>query len=498
MQLSQKQHLRLATTLRTAGVGTLTKKLTHEFPKSQIYLVGGFVRDVLLGRATTDIDIVVRGVPAKKLQTFLAHHGNVNLVGRNFGVFKFIPKGEKVSTIDIALPRTEHAFGTGGYRDVNVQSNWRLPIKEDLSRRDFTINALAYDLQTHTLIDSFGGAKDLKQKKIRAVGDPKVRFREDYSRMLRALRFSCQLNFAIEPKTWRALTLLMPRINGKRSGERVIPYEVIAKELLKTFVANPPEALTLFDRAGAVRALMPELLKMKKCPQPKNHHSEGDVWKHTLLALTIVGSARFKKEFGEAADAEVIFGILFHDVAKPLTATKPQYRGDRIRFHGHDEVGAAVTKKIADRLKLSNYKDQRIDVDADRLAHLVRYHLLLLNGDPCDMRATTIERHYLRNPRLGKEVFMVQYADGAATLDAKGQAGLGPYRVMKKRIHALQKGKKRQLPPPLLNGDEVMRILKIKPGVQVGRTLTELREAQLTGKVKERRAATTFIKKLKI
>lgn len=496
MPLPKSAQLKLNRMLADSGAKALGFAFAKKFPKGQIYLVGGMVRDLLLGRETKDIDLVVAGVPAKPLQAFLKTKGSVNLVGKTFGVFKFVPKGRTQPAIDIALPRTEHAFGTGGYRDVAVKTNWKLPLTEDLSRRDFTVNALAFNLASSTLIDPFNGLHDLKAKTIRAVGAPRTRFQEDYSRMLRALRFACQLDFHVEPKTWSALKTLMPRINSLRKKERVVPYEIIAKELLKAFASDPLQALDLFDRSNAIKALIPELLKMKKCPQPKNHHSEGDVWQHTALALEVLTGSGFKKEFGEKPNAEVVFATLFHDIAKPLTITYPKTRGDRIRFHGHDEQGALLTKKISERLKLSSYKDRIIDVDAERLALLVRNHLLLMSGDPRNMRATTIERHYLRNDLLGKELLMVQFADGSATIDAAGRTGLGPYRLMKKRIAGLMNAKTRTLPPPLLNGNEIMRERKIAPGPEVGKIIEALREAQLTGKVKTKATALQFVKRL--
>ncbi|MBI4280637.1 CCA tRNA nucleotidyltransferase [Candidatus Uhrbacteria bacterium] len=480
--------------LQKSAVRSLARTLQKKFSAASIYLVGGYVRDLLLGRDSKDIDLVVAGVPAKKLQTFLKSRGSVNLVGRHFGVFKFVPKKTSLPAIDIALPRTEHAWGTGGYRDVKVQSNWQLPIEEDLGRRDFTVNAMAWDILQNKLIDPFHGQKDLRKKIIRAVGKPLVRFQEDYSRLLRAVRFACQLNFSIEPKTWKALQGTMPRLNAKKGGQRVVPFEVMAKELLKTFLADPPRALELLDQSGVIRQLIPELLAMKKCPQPSQYHSEGDVWNHTKLALSTLTGKKFEKEFGPA-NAEIIMAVLFHDLAKPKTITYPKKRGERIRFDGHDAIGAEMTKKIAERLRLSSYKDERIEVDADRLANLVRAHLLLISGRPSAMRATTIERYYLRDQLLGHELLALQFADGSATLDRQGKPALREYRAMRQRIRALLNRRTRHLPPPLLDGHEIMRLLKLRPGPEVGAAIEQLREAQLQGDIQTKLQARTFVKK---
>ncbi|MFH0804918.1 MAG: hypothetical protein V1916_01845 [Patescibacteria group bacterium] len=260
---------KLLATKQFVFLGRLQKK----FPTAEVFLVGGIVRDALLNRPSKDYDFVVRNVPLPKLRQFLASQGHVDLVGKNFGVLKFIPRGFTGSeAIDIALPRTEHSLLTGGYRDFKVQSDPRLPIELDLARRDFTINALAFDVQKKILIDQFVGQADLKNKIIKTVGKPSERFSEDYSRILRGLRFACQLGFTIEPNSRASIKKLTSKLNEKRDGGYVVPRETISRELIKSFVANPALALDLYDQSGALKVLAPELLKMKKCPQPANFH----------------------------------------------------------------------------------------------------------------------------------------------------------------------------------------------------------------------------------
>ena len=158
------------------------KQLIKKFPKADLFLVGGAVRDEILGRETKDFDFVIRGVSKDNLQKFLTTQGKVDLVGKKFGVFKFKPKGWKGLEIDIALPRTEHSINfSGAYKDFKIQSNAKLKIEDDLSRRDFTINAMAFNIKKQELVDPFNGQVDLKKQKIKAVGKPEQRFREDYS-----------------------------------------------------------------------------------------------------------------------------------------------------------------------------------------------------------------------------------------------------------------------------------------------------------------------------
>ncbi|MBI4276227.1 CCA tRNA nucleotidyltransferase, partial [Candidatus Uhrbacteria bacterium] len=262
-------------------------KLLTAFPNGEIYLVGGAVRDAALSRETKDFDFIVRGVAIDALEGFLAAGGRVDLVGKNFGVFKFTPHGYSGEAIDIALPRTEHVLaGTGGYKDFAIQSDPALQIERDLERRDFTMNAIAARVtwnvkrEAHLdIIDPHHGLEDIEKKIIRTVGNSENRFKEDSLRILRAIRFACQLGFIIESETWNAITALITRVNTTRDDEtRIVPQETIGREIVKAFYANPVHALDLLDTAGAIAEIMPELLPMKGCPQPPNWHTEGDVW----------------------------------------------------------------------------------------------------------------------------------------------------------------------------------------------------------------------------
>jgi tRNA nucleotidyltransferase (CCA-adding enzyme) len=200
------------------------RALATRFPQAQVYLVGGAVRDAMLGRETKDLDFVVRGVPGDALERFLGG-GRVHYVGKTFGVYKFVPNGwDPAEAIDVALPRTEHSETlSGAYREFAVQSDPTLRVEDDLGRRDFTVNAMALDVLTGDLIDPYDGKGDLCKRRLRAVGDPDLRFAEDYSRMLRGLRLACQLTFDWEPGTWASLCRLMPQINAARRGDSSCP-----------------------------------------------------------------------------------------------------------------------------------------------------------------------------------------------------------------------------------------------------------------------------------
>ncbi|WKZ29318.1 MAG: hypothetical protein QY323_01150 [Patescibacteria group bacterium] len=242
----------------THPIKELLERWGAELPGSRWYVVGGAVRDEQLGRLLQDIDVLVAGVAFDDVMAFLEARGSVDAVGRTFGVLKFV-SGEDGQALDIALPRRERPAGTGGYRDVETDSDPSLPIEEDLGRRDFTVNAMAWEAATDRVIDPHGGEADLKKRVLRAVGNPDTRFAEDYTRILRMLRFAAQLNFEIEWETWRAALLAVPRLNDERDGQRLVPFELAAREVLKGFASDPVRMAELWQESGVTAVLMPEL-----------------------------------------------------------------------------------------------------------------------------------------------------------------------------------------------------------------------------------------------
>lgn len=530
-------------------------KLFEAHCDAEIFLVGGAVRDTALGRQTRDYDFVVRGLQARKLQDFLAEAGIVNLVGRTFGVYKFIPdegyeevKASGLESFDIALPRTEASWGTGGYRDVEVQSNHELPIEEDLSRRDFTINAMAlrlgimnHELRIMDTIDPYGGQKDIETRLVRAVGEARQRFEEDYTRMLRALRFACELGFTVKDETMEALKAVMPRINDLRavakpqtqSGlattdrEFVSPREMVSTETLKAFYASPMRAFDLYDESGAFEALMPELLKMKGCPQPEEYHSEGDVWAHTKLALENLKTPEYKNTFGDPDphyNVLLIMAILFHDIGKPYMLKTPEEHGvDRVRFEGHAEAGAGLTREIARRLVLSIMEEGPLHVDYDKLHWLVNSHLLLLHSDPEELKASTVEKYFFNPKNPGPELLRLAFCDGSATLPKSGSRSstqqaestarsaevelslpgkgggapnLSGVHGIIARIERMRRAieKKQISPKSMLNGEEIMVMLNIPAGPGVGEIKAALVEEQLSARITSKEAAKKWVK----
>lgn len=248
-------------------------------PTAQMYLVGGAVRDLLLGRRIRefDFDFVVQGLDQASLEMWLGKRGELNLVGQHFGVYKFMPMGfstRDMAFIDIALPRTEAvAHGSlGGYKDFDIQSDPNLSIQDDLARRDFTINAIAFDVRTRSLIDPFDGQTDLKQKRLRAVGNPEERFTEDLSRILRGMRFAAELEFTLEEATSRAMKELLLRINTQKESdgklEYIVPRETVGVELAKMLSRNPSRGLQELQAHGALVEFFPEV-QVKLLANPK-------------------------------------------------------------------------------------------------------------------------------------------------------------------------------------------------------------------------------------
>jgi poly(A) polymerase len=364
-----------------------------------------------------------------------------------------------------------------------------------LKRRDFTVNALAWDIAAGSLVDPAGGLRDLSARVLRAVGNPKQRFAEDRGRILRAVRFGAQLGFRIERKTLAAVRSAAPKLNEIRTERgvrvRVVPSEVIARELVKALLADPVRGLDLLEGSGILSVLMPEVVAMQNVPQPRQFHAEGDVYQHTRLALSFLQSPGFRQHFvGYEPSPTLAIAVLLHDIGKPPTLKTPKEDGtDRIRFDGHDAVGAVMARKCVERLKLQNS-----GVDPDRVNRLVARHLIFTEKTIAALRGSKVESIFLSDPEFGKELLALKYCDGAATVNPKGKHTLNSLYLMERRIRTVApKGKP---VPKLIDGHDLIRELKIKPGPVIGRILVAIRDAQLDGTVTTRAQALLLARKL--
>jgi tRNA nucleotidyltransferase/poly(A) polymerase len=324
----------------THPISGLLKRWGAELPGARWCVVGGAVRDALIGRPLGDIDVLVAGVEPAALATFLETRGSVDFVGRSFGVFKFTP-ADGGASLDIALPRREMPAGTGGYRDVAVHADPRMPIEDDLARRDFTVNAMAWRASDGMLIDPYGGEADLAKNLIRAVGNPAKRFQEDYTRLLRGLRFAVQLGFGIDAATWEALRAAMAHVNGTRNGERLVPYELVARELLKSLEADPVRTAELWTDAGALEALAPAL---------------GDGWAlHVRRALARLGEVDVLRALdGKPVPARVRIGMCFAHLGRDHAVALAERL--RLASTGHG-VDATLLRRLASGQDVALYKE---------------------------------------------------------------------------------------------------------------------------------------------
>ena len=296
---------------------------------------------------------------------------------------------------------------------------------------------------------------------------------------------------------------LMPRLNDEREREgkqeRVTPYETIAAEFIKSLKADPVRTLDLWDETGAIREILPELLTMKGCEQSKDFHSEGDVWTHTRLVLAKLMSKEFQDFFdGAKPDAETILATLFHDIAKPKTqARKTMADGkERITFYGHEQEGATMVAAICERLRFS--AAPKAGINHENVVWLVKHHLFP-NHPPEHLKKTTLEKMFFNSNVPGAKLLHVAFADASASVREDGTVDL-------ERLHAFQEElislasvmsteKKPALPPPLLNGNEIMELRAMPAGRAVGTILNELREQQLTGAITTRDEAIAFVQK---
>src|SRR5574344_795723 len=325
--------------------------IAHHF---KAYLVGGAVRDTILGKEMHDWDLATNATPEQVMSFF--HH--VIPTGIAHGTVTIHIFGHEIETTTF---RTEAGYSDGRHPD---SVKYAATIEEDLSRRDFTMNAIAADLSTGELVDPFHGQKDIQNKVIRTVGNPLDRFNEDGLRPVRAVRFAGQLGFSIEQATLSSLS--NPAVLKKTSG---ISIERFRDELTKILLSKKPSiSLKLLEQTGIMNIFMPEFTVCRGCLQAdaRGFH-EFDVADHLFYACD--GAENFKET--EIADNLLIVrtAALLHDIGKPASRTTEMWQGHEIiHFHGHETAGASIAKKILTRLRFPT-------AFIDTVAHLVKEHM---------------------------------------------------------------------------------------------------------------------------
>jgi poly(A) polymerase len=398
------------------------------------YLVGGCVRDRLLGIPPKDFDVTTDASPGQ-LATYFPR---ALLVGAHFGVV-LVQEGEV--QVEVATFRSE-----GGYSDGRRPDEVRFETEPilDAQRRDFTINALLQDPLSGEVFDYVGGRADLANKTIRAIGNPARRFQEDHLRMLRAIRFAARLHFTIEDKTREAIV-------RQAESVRTVSAERVRDELVRILTeGGASRGLQLLDELGLLVHVLPEVKALQGVEQPPEFHPEGDVWTHVLLML----------ENMVRSSPSLALGVLLHDVGKPSTFR----RADRIRFDGHAEVGATMAKDLLERLRFS--KDE-----VEHVTALVAHHMKF--KDVGKMRASTLKR-FLRLPNFEDHLELHR-------LDCLASNGRQEcYDFVRQKLSELNL--ERLHPPRLISGRDLISA-GYSPGPNFAAALEAVETAQLDGDI---------------
>ena len=425
----------------------------------QAYLVGGCVRDLLLNREPADYDVATSATPAQVMEIF----PHTYAVGAQFGVVLVpLPEDERTSG-DESAPKS-HGVEVATFRSDLGYSDGRRPDevrfspdpREDVARRDFTINGMLLDPFTHEVLDFVGGRTDLEAGMIRTIGDPQKRFAEDKLRMLRAVRFAARFEFEIEAETLAA-------IQGQAQAIQMVSSERVRDELTKMLTeGHARRAFLLLDESRLLREVLPEISSMKGVQQPPEFHPEGDVFVHTLMLL---------ENLPRPCPPTLAWGALLHDVGKPATF---RVAPDRIRFDGHVDVGVKIAEEICQRLRLSNH-------DAAQVLALVDNHMRF--GHATRMKESTLKK-FLRMPSFDEHLALHR-ADSLAS-----HGNLSTYEFIQKKLEEIPPEKIR--PVPLVTGDDLIAAGYV-PGPKFREILEAVEDAQLEGRLLSREAALEFV-----
>jgi len=411
----------------------------------QAFLVGGCVRDLLLGVKPKDFDIATDARPDRIMDLF----PRSGRVGAHFGV---VLVRDVFDQVEVATFRSDHDYLDGRHPEqVRFESDPR----EDVLRRDFTINGLMMDPDTGQVLDFVDGQGDLARGVIRAIGDPNARFREDHLRLLRAVRFAARFGFEIDSATFDAMQRAHALILN-------MAMERVREELVRILTeGGARRGLELLDASGMLSDLLPEVAAMKGVEQPPEYHPEGDVWQHTLLLL----------EQLRQPTPTLALGALLHDVGKP-----PTFRvADRIRFDGHVEEGVRLARSILTRLRFSREEIEQVEA-------LIDNHMRF--KDVGRMKESTLKR-FLRLPEFQEHLELHR-------LDAmSSNRRLENYEIARCKFEEYTA--EHLQPAPLLTGTDLIG-MGYEPGPQFSRILALLEDAQLEGRIRSREEAIDLVR----
>jgi poly(A) polymerase len=412
------------------------------------FYAGGCVRDMLRGVAPHDYDIATSSRPEQVQELFRRTFD----VGAHFGVIVVHEAGHD---FEVATFRSDGAY-VDGRRPESV--SFSSP-QEDAARRDFTVNGMFFDPLGGKVIDYVGGEDDLIARRLRAIGDPVARFREDRLRMLRAVRFATVLGYEIDPATWKAVCANAAQIH-EVSAER------IREELVKTLVhPNRLRGFDLLDQSGLLGQIFPEFEALKSCTQPEQFHPEGDVFVHTRAMVGLLPPVE--------VSVPLVFGVLLHDIAKPPTRTVDP--NGRIRFNGHDKLGAQMTREIMERLRFSR-------AEIDPTVEAVDQHMVF--KDVQNMRVAKLKR-FMARPGFEDEMELHR-------VDCTSSHGyLDNYEYIRSRQQEF--ANEPLIPPPLVTGDDLIA-LGLQPGPRFKEILEAVQSRQLEGTLTSSEAALDWVK----
>jgi len=454
-----------------------------------VYAVGGFVRDILRRKPSEEVDLLVARRPLEDIIRVLEPLGKVDLVGKSFGVIKFTRAGR---TVDVALPRTDRAPAKAirGHKDIRAQSDPWLPVEEDLGRRDFRCNSLAWRLADGTIIDPFGGRRDIRENVLRLT-NPSA-FPEDPLRILRAARFASVLGFAIDPEIYPiARTVALDGLSVERVTEEL--YKILLRS------PRPSRGLEELFRLGALRPLLPELYRLTLVIQDSVFHPEKDdsghhtVWAHTKITVDQAKRLAEKTGVDPAKRPALLWAALFHDIGKAETTHWEFKRGRMaVTSAGHDTAGERLALKAFDRLKIYSWNG----ADVRNLAlRLIRTH----------HRAAEL---WQNKAVLTKKAFNRFAADMggeyelAAVLDAADRAGRSDrlvsaldrearWLLRQMKAHNVSK----ETIKPLVLGRDLLK-LGVPAGRGMGLLLKDLYQKQLDGEFETRAEALKAARRL--
>lgn len=429
----------------------------------EAYLVGGCVRDLLLGREPLDYDVATAATPDVVLKMFprtfaVGAHFGVVLVANEYNA-PDCPEDAPPSrcVTEVATFRSDGVYSDGRHPD---EVRYTTSPEHDVQRRDFTINGLLLDplrgggtlpeswndpiAVRAGLLDFVGGLADLDAGILRAIGDPRRRFEEDQLRLLRAVRFAARFGFTLETATFAAMRHLAARITA-------VSRERIRDEITKMLTEGQARrAFELLDETDLLVQILPEISRMKGVAQPPQYHPEGDVFIHTLMLL---------QQLEPACPCTLAWGALLHDVGKPPTF---RIAPDRIRFDGHVEVGVAIGAEICRRFRFSNE-------DTRQILALIEHHMRF--ADAPRMKASTLKRFF--RLQCFEEHLQLHRMDCLAA-----HANLDIYNFVRERYHSIPQEEVR--PTPLLTGRELIAA-GYQPGPQFKEMLQAIEDAQLEG-----------------